>query len=129
MAGLAGFEPATFCLEDRRSDSAELQALVRTACGSGRLSVVNPDSENAEINHPLPQVVLTSWWSELESNQPLGFFKPTLSRLSYPTLDIADCRFSIADFKLQTRFSIGNWHSTIGNVVRPSAFARYVPCP
>jgi hypothetical protein len=25
------------------------------------------------------------WWSELESNQPLGFFKPTLIRLSYPT--------------------------------------------
>jgi hypothetical protein len=24
---LAGFEPATVCLEDRRSDSAELQAL------------------------------------------------------------------------------------------------------
>jgi hypothetical protein len=26
MVNLAGFEPATFCLEDRRSDSAELQA-------------------------------------------------------------------------------------------------------
>jgi hypothetical protein len=26
MAGLAGLEPATFCLEDRRSGSAELQA-------------------------------------------------------------------------------------------------------
>ena len=25
------------------------------------------------------------WRSELESNQPLGFFKPTLIRLSYPT--------------------------------------------
>ena len=27
MVSLAGFEPATVCLEDRRSDSAELQAL------------------------------------------------------------------------------------------------------
>ena len=26
MVNLAGFEPATFCVEDRRSDSAELQA-------------------------------------------------------------------------------------------------------
>jgi hypothetical protein len=26
MVSLAGFEPATVCLEDRRSDSAELQA-------------------------------------------------------------------------------------------------------
>ena len=26
VVSLAGFEPATFCLEDRRSDSAELQA-------------------------------------------------------------------------------------------------------
>jgi hypothetical protein len=26
VAGLAGLEPATFCLEGRRSDSAELQA-------------------------------------------------------------------------------------------------------
>jgi hypothetical protein len=25
------------------------------------------------------------WWSELESNQPFGFFRPALIRLSYPT--------------------------------------------
>ena len=30
------------------------------------------------------------WWSELESNQPFGFFKPALIRLSYPTKGIAD---------------------------------------
>jgi hypothetical protein len=28
MVSLAGFEPATACLEDRRSDSAELQARI-----------------------------------------------------------------------------------------------------
>src|SRR6266446_5226575 len=26
------------------------------------------------------------WWSELESNQPFGLFKPALIRLSYPTI-------------------------------------------
>src|SRR5947207_11028396 len=25
------------------------------------------------------------WWSELESNQPFGLFRPALIRLSYPT--------------------------------------------
>ena len=36
--GLAGFEPATFCLEDRRSNSAELQARIRwqEAAAGGR---------------------------------------------------------------------------------------------
>ena len=38
------------------------------------------------------------WRSELESNQPFGFFRPALIRLSYPTHDIANCRFSIADW-------------------------------
>ena len=28
-----------------------------------------------------------SFWSELESSQPLGFFRPALIRLSYPTED------------------------------------------
>jgi hypothetical protein len=27
----------------------------------------------------------SGWWSELESNQPFGFFRPALIRLSYPT--------------------------------------------
>src|SRR5437660_1720919 len=27
------------------------------------------------------------WWSELESNQPFGLFRPALIRLSYPTGD------------------------------------------
>src|SRR5712692_2885305 len=26
-----------------------------------------------------------SWWSELESNQPFGLFRPALIHLSYPT--------------------------------------------
>src|SRR5260370_5535616 len=26
------------------------------------------------------------WWSELESNQPFGLFRPALIRLSYPTV-------------------------------------------
>src|SRR5688572_12761770 len=26
-----------------------------------------------------------SWWSELDSNQPIGLFRPALIRLSYPT--------------------------------------------
>jgi hypothetical protein len=41
---------------------------------------------------------LVFWWSELELNQPLGFFKPTLIHLSYPTRDIADCQLTIADW-------------------------------
>jgi hypothetical protein len=36
-------------------------------------------------------------WSELESNQPFGLFRPALIRLSYPTRSIADCRLLIAD--------------------------------
>src|SRR6266704_4367601 len=55
------------------------------------------------------------WWSELESNQPFGLFRPALIRLSYPTRDIANCRFSIADWSDNESLSIGNWHSTIGN--------------
>jgi hypothetical protein len=27
-----------------------------------------------------------TWWSELESNQPFGFFRPALIHLSYPTV-------------------------------------------
>jgi hypothetical protein len=55
--------------------------------------------------------------SELESNQPLGFFRPALIHLSYPTKDIANCRFAIADLPVREACgaSIGNWHSTIGN--------------
>ena len=34
----------------------------------------------------------------MESNQPFGLFRPALIRLSYPTREIADCRFSIADW-------------------------------
>ena len=66
------------------------------------------------------------WWSELESNQPLGFFKPTLIRLSYPTVT-----FPIADLFMRDAcgFSIGNWHSTIGNAVMLVAFARHAPFP
>ena len=32
---------------------------------------------------PMTQYYL--WWSELESNQPFGLFRPALIRLSYPT--------------------------------------------
>ena len=64
----------------------------------------------------LPFSVSAVWWSELESNQPLGFFKPTLIHLSYPTRDIANCRFSIADWSdNDSHLSIGNWHTAIGN--------------
>src|SRR2546430_16958479 len=56
------------------------------------------------------------WWSELELNQPFGLFRPALIHLSYPTRDIADCQFSIADWSdNECYLSIGNWHSTIGN--------------
>ena len=53
------------------------------------------------------------WWSELESNQPLGFFKPTLIRLSYPTetLPIADFRLPIAQtlrLKPNRQLAFGN---------------------
>ena len=70
------------------------------------------------------------WWSELESNQPLGFFKPTLIRLSYPTENIVDCRFAIPDWSDNKSYlSIGNWHSAIDNHLRPSVFARHAPFP
>ncbi len=29
-----------------------------------------------------------NWWSELESNQPFGFFRPALIHLSYPTVGL-----------------------------------------
>jgi hypothetical protein len=37
------------------------------------------------------------WRSDLESNQPIGLFRPALIRLSYPTQHIADFRLPIAD--------------------------------
>src|SRR5260370_20615765 len=43
------------------------------------------------------------WWSELESNQPFGLFRPALIRLSYPT--------------------VKEGH----NFLKPSVFARYAP--
>src|SRR5438445_3121 len=34
------------------------------------------------------------WWSELESNQPFGLFRPALIRLSYPTVEGRAMNFS-----------------------------------
>ena len=52
------------------------------------------------------------WWSELESNQPLGFFGPMLIRLSYPTQGIANCQFLIIhgkhDFLFHRQLAFGN---------------------
>jgi hypothetical protein len=52
---------------------------------------------SAFILHPF------AWRSELESNQPIGLFRPALIHLSYPTRGIADLRFSIADLSLGLR--------------------------
>jgi len=37
----------------------ERKHLVRTACGSGRLNFNHRERPKSEINHPLPQAVLT----------------------------------------------------------------------
>ena len=66
------------------------------------------------------------WWSELESNQPFGFFRPALIHLSYPTEGIADCQFSIVDLKFNF-LTIGNWHLAIGNAVKRSSHERPSP--
>src|SRR5215831_10211830 len=57
------------------------------------------------------------WWSELESNQPFGLFRPALIHLSYPTRLIADCQFAIAelrrDLRIAPQSAIGIWQSAI----------------
>src|SRR5688572_3978483 len=69
--------------------------------------------------YPRKSAAKCIWRSELESNQPLGFFKPTLIHLSYPTGDIADCLFPIADWletwRTQTPVPVSNRQSAFGN--------------
>lgn len=55
------------------------------------------------------------WWSELESNQPFGLFRPALIRLSYPTeveravrVELTNTGFAIQRLShLATRAKIG----------------------
>src|SRR5688500_888153 len=42
-----------------------------------------------------PSAFILELRSELELNQPLGFFRPALILLSYPTREIAKCRLPI----------------------------------
>ena len=82
FGGSGRIEPATLCLEDRRSDSTELQ----TRKDSPKSQVQRPMSVSCLLTLDLGHWTFDEGWrSELESNQPLGFFKPTLIRLSYPT--------------------------------------------
>ncbi len=37
------------------------------------------------VSPRLPVAASAFWWSELVSNQPIGFFRPALIHLSYPT--------------------------------------------
>src|SRR5881296_796668 len=102
------FHPSSFLLHPcswcPRKDS-NLQPLVcRTSAPSIELlgrkasKVAGPMSKVFGRRWTLDNSTLDArWWSELESNQPFGLFRPALIRLSYPTQDIADCRFSIAD--------------------------------
>ena len=52
----------------------------------------------------------TKWRSELESNQPLGFFKPTLIRLSYPT----EIWFQVPSFKFPGRKQLETLNLKLG---------------
>ena len=70
-----------------------------------------------------------TWWSELESNQPFGLFRPALIRLSYPTRDIDDCQFSIADLNNNFAFQSAIGIRQLAMLITPSAFARYALYP
>ncbi len=68
MAGLAGLEPATFCLEDRRSDSAELQAPNE----SPKSQVQYPKSECSFFRLDIrPETLNFHIWSGREADTPL----------------------------------------------------------
>ena len=58
MVSLAGFEPATVCLEDRRSNSAELQALRM----SPESQVSNPRSNGSMVLVALDQDLGLETW-------------------------------------------------------------------
>src|SRR6478736_2211257 len=70
------------------------------------------------------------WWSELESNQPFGFFRPALIRLSYPTTGCTLCfvlctLISIRAFRYGLKLKV----QSSKHGFRCAAFVRRAPCP
>ena len=107
LEAMVRLELTRFCLQDSRSANWSYIALFNWGTGrKANAPLRTPRSRDSLRSARMSHAPITAnriWRSELESNQPFGFFRPALIRLSYPTKR--------------------------GLTFKPSVFARCVPSP
>lgn len=79
------FELTQCCLQDSCSASWSYIATRILDGARGRHAFATPLSQQSAFCRDESRPDKNDWWSELESNQPFGLFRPALIHLSYPT--------------------------------------------
>lgn len=79
-------ELTRFCLQDRCSTSWSYIAIELWPGREADAPLQTPRSQAVTVLQGMSHAPI-KWWSELDSNQPVRFFRPALIHLSYPTLN------------------------------------------